>query len=1263
MPEPTANDAAEPQDDRSSRALRRLVALLALILVPAGIYAFYVLGQIEYIRQHNLRSLESAVQAAESLFETTRVNVENLLAEPAGACMFFQRQKLLTPVTGCASVQSFPPTKKAALHIETDDGRVEIVGSPAAPGSEQLRIEISLAKFLEQIPFGAAFDQMLIVDDKGALLGSAISPQRSSPMLPPRQTVRALAPPMRVLDLAKLTFVGSTKDAPITLEGVGHATFVQSVELGGTRYTLMCQPWRVALGSEGTWRLCGLVDGQRSFRQALEVAPQVVMLLLVLLTLAIVSWPILKVLSLAPRERISFADLYLMLLASLTLVIIFAVAAVDIGTYAHLRERSRERLTLLARQIEQNLVAEFGQMYDQLRRYDADVAANDRLRTALAKSAVKSEAEPQSKGVGCMLLPPGQRQAAQCQGSDVPLAVPDIYEPLESIFWMRPCDGLQIIKGAVRRSNTPAVKLSARGYFQAIKRDRLWRMPRAARDSESDARAPGYFVDTSASITTGEFFAALSMPSQLAKSDALVSAPPASSDCYPPEDERVGVTMTVQPVSVRYPVLAPGVGFAIADQDGRVLFHSDERRAVVAENLLADDGLADRVRAALAAGAPADFGAQYGTRPYQIHIRPMQDMPWSVVTFADDEILRTLHIELLAQTGILVTLYLALALIGTLIYILFHGRTPPIWVWPRRQPLYRATYCAAVWSLGAQLILFLLTLDLLRGATLVFASMLLPLPALLTVVAAARAAQRLTAQPPKGVTPEMHRAAVDSWQLRMNAILIAAAALVLVGAFVAMPSVAASQVRIGTQTWVLGVLLVIAVAVATVGRFTAIKDPSWMRWWRDPLGPHIIGTTIIWLLLGALPAYGLYKFALGTQMTLVTKAEQAYVGRAFAWRDCQIQNDFRQIPTPDGAAVERRIKIAPTAAQGPGPAYSDIYPGAALSRGVEVAPRALDSLARGDDWPLGLRFWEYLANVAPVYNETTTYSRYLGPFVRSEDARWSWRLASDEPKLVYSRGNGSACDALVPSIASRLPMREPHFGVVGFIFSLAGLSLLFAWVGFGSRKLFFGDIDVPAMAAGRWPIGSLQQPPDSTWLQAEVEPLGSRFSRETLAQWCDSKTYPTRRVVLDRILEQVRPYYESQWQTRSEEEKLLLIQLAEEGYANPKQAEVVRRLLQAGLLRLDPVLRPMNQSFALFVAANTRPEQVRKQEQAYRGLRWSLVRTLLIAALLLIMVFLALTQRDVVEVWIAYLGTAGAGTIGVLKLLSLLNRSNAPKPD
>src|SRR5678815_2535808 len=108
---------------------------------------------------------------------------------------------------------------------------------------------------------------------------------------------------------------------------------------------------------------------------------------------------------------------------------------------------------------------------------------------------------------------------------------------------MRPCDGMQVIKGTVRRSNTPAVPLAARDYFQAIKQDRLW--------------PSGYVVDTSASLTTGEFFAALAMPSRLSEFDEL--ARPRSQDCFPPETGRVGVALTGQPVSVRYPILAPGL--------------------------------------------------------------------------------------------------------------------------------------------------------------------------------------------------------------------------------------------------------------------------------------------------------------------------------------------------------------------------------------------------------------------------------------------------------------------------------------------------------------------------------------------------------------------------------------------------------------------------------------------------------------------------------------------------------------------------------
>jgi hypothetical protein len=434
---------------------------------------------------------------------------------------------------------------------------------------------------------------------------------------------------------------------------------------------------------------------------------------------------------------------------------------------------------------------------------------------------------------------------------------------------------------------------------------------------------------------------------------------------------------------------------------------------------------------------------------------------------------------------------------------------------------------------------------------------------------------------------------------------------------------------------------------------------------------------MFWLLLGALPAYGLYKFALAAEMTVSVKQEQAYLARAFAWRGCKIQDDFRLIPVSTDI-LERRINMSPT---GVCRDYSDVYPATSLSRDVKVAVNLAD-LARTYDGMVALRFWRYVAKVAPIYNETTTYSRYLGPFVVREStphpggARWAWQVTSGgAPMLVYQHGERMGCDALVPSIASRLTMAEPHFGWPGLLSALALLALLFAWCAFGARKLFFGGIEEDARrmnSASAPPIAPslyrdlnrLDQAPDLEWAKAECKPIfdvASHIPEETLKHWC--KTCTTRRAVADRILNRARSFYDREWKQCNEEAKLLLIQLVEEGFANPKQPEVVRELLKRGLLLRDPVLRPMNQSFALFVQAQVQPEKIHEQEQVHRGLRWSLVRTLLVAALLLILVFLTYTQRDLVEVWIAYIGTAAGGAAAVLKLLSPLGRGTTQKMD
>lgn len=1297
MPDPTAKEAADTKEQRPARGLKILIALLVSIILPAAIYAIYVVGQLEHVRLHNLRGLESTAQAVAGLLENTRTTVGNLGKDPGYACMFFQRQnraRLITPTCDLLARAGDSGIDPKQLQLDVSRETVEIVGK--LKRDVPLRIEVNVGTLLEQVPFGADFDRLMIVNNQGRLLGSAISPQRSSPMLPPGVAAfGSSSPPVRALDLAKLKFVGSTKDVPITFDGFGRSTLVHPVVLGGTRYTLMCQPWRITnvavrKGTDvQTWRLCGLIDGQRAFQQALDVAPQFIILLLVLFTLAVISWPVLKVLSIAPRERIRFADIFLMLLATLALVMVFSVGVADLGTFAQLRESSHTRLEDVATEIETHLRAEFAQMLDELRRYDRVIAAGASIDPAVLKSNAATR-------VGCLLLPPPPAGApadgGECQHIGTALAKPELltqptkYGDFQSVFWMRPCDGRQFIKGTVLTQNTPAVATSGREYFEAVKRDRLWLQarPASAGGIERGQRSDRFIVDTSASVTTGEFFAALSIESAL-KPDTAGSPPPA--DCNADEATRFAAAMTGQPVSFRYPILAPGIGFAVTNQVGRVLFHSDERRAVF-ENLLDDEGLVDRLRAALAARADAKFHAHYQTRPHQVYVRSLHDIPWAIVTFADDEILHTLHIELLAQTAILITLYLLIALMGTLAYVLVHGRAPPLWVWPRREEKYRVLYSGTVWTLGAELILFLLALDVLRGEVLALACLLLPLTAVLTLVVAARAAQLLNARPPDGTTVDAHRIAVAGRFRRSTAWLFALAVALFAGLIVVMSRyypVTAAQVDTGTETVILGLLLVIVIAAGGIaGRFRGqrrsregVSDFPWVRWWRDPLRPHIVATVIVWLVLGALPAYGLYKSALANEMTVVSMGEQAYLGRAFAWRACKIQDDFRLIPTADSqASLKRRTSMQPS---GDSPAaYSDIYLSALLSRGVQVSATQPD-YKPASDRAVGHSFWQYIANLAPIYNETTTYSRYFEPTAPAANSRWTWGLDTTSAKtvleqavLMYEHGGASTCDRSVRYIASRLPMLEPQFGWFGILVALGFMSVLFAWTAFTARRLCFGDIEVEAQRtdhadeglplAVQW--GRLDLPPDLAWAKTEVAPISDpdlRLPDEKLKELCEKST--TRRAVIDRILEKAHPFYDSEWQKCNEEEKLLLTQLAEEGFANPRQNEIVRKLMKRGLIRRDPFLHPMNDSFALFVESHASPEDIRHQETVHRGMRWSLVRAVLIGALLLILIFLSVTQGDVVEVWIAYLATAAAGAGGVLKLFSLLSRSGSQKLD
>jgi len=1260
------------------RSIVGFVLLLAALLLPAALYAFYVFAQLEDVRRHDLRGLDSAARAAQELLVSSRTTVRNLLADDpadrAFACEFFQRQAQLElkEPADCRKLpeQSGKPRLEAkdgklyfAADCKVSDGETiatskssDTLGSTATSKKTEdcVQIEVVLSALLAQVPFGESFDQLLVADDKNVAVGESVSPQRSSPMLPPRVLVRVPPPPVRALGIAPVVRGSqNTTDPPAAPAGpapLQNSTFVRDVDVAGTRFALMCQPWRIELdapvkGSETrgtrtdrapTWSVCGLKDTQRSFREALEVAPNVVVLLLAFLLLAVIGAPILKVLSLAPQERLRFADMFLMLLGTLGLVMLLSTGVADIATYNGLRERSADRLQALATSIDVSLNAEIRHMHKQLADYDR----------AVEQWLASTPGAVEKTRVGCLLREPQERRNdSACKDGQSPLALPPAtsYPYLQAVFWATPCDGTQIVKGTPGFSNSPLIPIGQRAYFQAIGRNTGWTMP---------GLGP-LFVDTGVSFTTGGFFAALAMPSGLTYDEVALASVvggkiesgklvrPAPADCTPAENERFVAALTSQLVSTRYPVLAPGVGFAIVDSTGRAVAHSDERRATF-ENLLDDDGLRDRLRAALTARTEVGLSSYYQTLPHQIHVRPMAGLPWTIITFVDDEVLRTFHVELLGRTSALIALYLFIALGVTLLYMFVFGRQPPVWMWPRREPDYWLAYRTATCSLLVQLAFFLMAVDLLSGLTLLAASVAMPSIALVTVALSA------------GSTTRPDRA-----HLNRSSLLTAAAAggvgTILIAAEHWLDPIAGASARPGVGVAAAIAFLLLAVALACVPEHLWGKALQ-----RYPLLPHTAGTVLVWLIVGALPAYALFAFALARQTTVATMAEQAYVGRAEASRACRIADDARLVASGDARYIAQRISLDAQPISLDQKYFTDRYPSAQLAASVAV-PNGGSS--QDESTRASTRFWDLFGSLAPVYNETTIFFRYLEI---PPAGRWTWIIPSDgSPVLRYVPEATDACDARIAVIASRPVPTEPALTTWRVILGVAFLGLLATWVSYGTRRLFFGAIEDDDCVAGprlEAHREHLSKPADEPWLGAELDPLrkaGRPIPAATITEWLAA--HSTRRDIAQRVLDHARPHYDLLWWQADDEEKLVLVQLAQEGFANPKQTEVVRRLLRKGLLRRDPILRFMNHSFALFVERTIDTADVVQREKSHRGFGWSHARTLLIGAFVLVLLFLSFTQRDTVQTWLAYLTTAAGLAAGVFKLVGFVSRPGIPK--
>jgi hypothetical protein len=153
----------------------------------------------------------------------------------------------------------------------------------------------------------------------------------------------------------------------------------------------------------------------------------------------------------------------------------------------------------------------------------------------------------------------------------------------------------------------------------------------------------------------------------------------------------------------------------------------------------------------------------------------------------------------------------------------------------------------------------------------------------------------------------------------------------------------------------------------------------------------------------------------------------------------------------------------------------------------------------------------------------------------------------------------------------------------------------------------------------------------------------------------------SRPALVEEILDRADAYYRVLWSTCTREERLVLFQLARDGWANPKNERAIQQLERRRLVRRSPGLRIMNESFCRFVRDAQLPDEVAKWEQEEQQSAWSALKLGLTTAALMAGAWLLYTQQDVFQMGIGYLAAMGTASGAVLSLIRSITRTSEPR--
>jgi hypothetical protein len=1193
-----------------------LVAYL-LLLVPASIYYFfYTQSQKEYFSARNFRQLTVMSEQVRFTLNNYRNIFENASTkeDPKKFLESFVKELKDVRVEYAKPAGGGPGT--LAQHVETTPFFITLANQNGAwhislvymDNVRGIRIHAhrDIRDMISSFPGAEVFDDVLLASDEGAIVyqGGKSSLRFTSLdglQLPSPQSASASTPK-------------TASPAPrASLRGASR--LFTGFEISGKKYDVYLQPLPIGYtdgnGKSSEWTLCALVRSRRFLAESLAISYDLIISFVLLSVLLLLTLPVVRLKSLTEWESLRLRDIVSLFVCTGCI----ASLAVLLGLHLYhfeIRESKSSPLEPLSRSVNEEIRKELQQISLQLKAF----CDSDRLWNQIAAHSADRNAE----------RPPGPLSTQQQESSTRIGPLLEHYPHLNFAVWADQA-GWQWIKWDVRHTVTPFINIDER--LQGLKQGDPWHLP-----ADNGSAFLPFRLELVFSQNTGEYIA-----NYVVRTRTCIAQPAdeqrAAIYKQDPLITRGYAYIATELRSLIRPVLPPGVGFALVDQSGKTLAHSDAIRNQW-ENFFVETDEDDKLRAAVLARDITPLHIRYQGRDHEAFITPvLSDMPYSLIVFRDVTNLRTMHLETQTLAGLLLVPYLGLmALAGALSVYLSSRNYPAEWVWPNSD--YAKCYRGNTISCGLLLITMAVWIVFARSPELYF-----------SVVAIGSVAGVMTVIVLKSRCTQ----ARPIWAL---GIMLAAVALLSFLCF-ADPA----------KALLLPVSLAAALFIYYSRPLQGLIERSWGF---STQSSYALAATLLMAVVGVLPSIACFKIAHDLELGLLVRSAQIGISNAARDKIAAARKKFEERRENSDAFASDSVFLQP---------YISPF-GTAVKFGTPREP--------GEETHHVTAFEKFLTAARVAYNRGVRQTSGV-PLTQATE-NWTW-VNGPWPTLQY-RSRPDAADALVVQTSFHpLVWLTSLAGVQETLPSLAFWTVLscltltgvFLYVRYFVTRLTMPEIaaarpersPLPAIAAAAaaggshtaesgegWPA-TVARFRDAVQTNPQCSELVAIFEREfettdtlrqigkEIAEDCSIAT-ATPATLLYAALD-CDAHYKSLWRSLSTREHFVLYHLAADGLVNPRNSTVLHRLIRAGLVVPRPRFEIFNESFRLYILGHVRPiEASAWANQRARHSSHS-TRTLVLVLLLALIVFLFLTQPELVQTSVGLLTALAAALGALMKLL------------